>query len=161
MAFDRADHPLFQRDEGEMFAAQDFGGTQVAGDDDVEAGEIQGVARGERHPVGLGHGQEQVDELRVGLFDFIEEPDPAGGLPIGLLEPAWVAGPVPEQIADPVQRLELGAIEADEVVGTEDEIGEVLGGFRFPHAGGPGETGNNERTRPEAPRRVRVAGRPG
>jgi hypothetical protein len=80
-----------------------------------------------------------VDELRVGFLDFVEEPNTAGRLPVRLLESTGITGPTPEKFADPIQCLELGAVESDEVIRTEDEIGDVLGGFRFPHAGRPRE----------------------
>ena len=89
--------------------------------------------------------EEDVEDLRMGLLDLVEEhhrvalaPDGLGQL-AALVEPD-VAGRRPDEAADVVALHELAHVDLDErVLAAEHELGERLGELRLPDAGRPEE----------------------
>ena len=136
---DATDHMTLQTGKGQILPAQDLGRSQVAGDDDVDAPQVEGVAAGQRHPRRAGHLQEQLDQLRVRLFDLVPKPHPARTPVVGLPQTPAVARAIAEQSIKAREGLELRAIDAQESGVATQNFPDDLRGLRLPYTGGASE----------------------
>ena len=112
-------------------------GPEVAGHDDDAVAEVDPAALGVRQVAVLEDLQQDVEHLRVGLLDLVEQDDRVAlaadrlGQLATLVE-ADVAGRRADQAADVVALHELAHVDLDQgVLAAEHELGEGLGQLRL------------------------------
>ena len=116
-------------------------GAEVRGHDDDAVAEVDPPTLGIRQVPVLEDLEEDVEDLRMGLLDLVEQDDAvvlaADGLgQLAALVEADVARRRPDEAADVVALHELAHVDLDErVLAAEHELGERLGELGLPDAG--------------------------
>src|ERR1017187_3423479 len=122
MPLDTAHDMPLQAGERQMFPSENLARTEVAGHDEVEPAQVQCLPAGQRQPAGVGHLQEQVDELRMRFFYLVEKPDALRCLRVSLTEAATILASIAQQTGHAVQGLELRTIKPRQPFPAEDKV---------------------------------------
>ena len=118
---------------------------QIAGHDDYRVSEVHGAALAVGEPAVLQYLEEQVEHVRVGLFDFVEQDHPVrpAAHRLGQLARVVIPDVAGRRADEPRHRVALAVLRHVQThhvlfVG-EQELGQRPAQFRFAHAGGAQE----------------------
>ena len=124
---------------------EDAGGADVGGHDDDGVFEVDGAALAVGEAAVVEDLEQDVEDIVVGLFDFVKENDGVGAAADGFGElaalfKADVSGRGADEAGDGVFLLVFGHVDADHgAFVVEQELGEGAGEFGFADAGGAEE----------------------
>jgi hypothetical protein len=126
---------FFNLCEIEVLGPQNIGCAQIGSEDDVKAGEIECPVYPAGHSCGIKDGEENIDNIGAGLFDFIDEEDACPVLGQDRAESSESPGVISNEFGERVFRLELSHVETDGFIPVVERLRQNPRRFGFPDAG--------------------------